>query len=145
MTAVDDPIPGDSLPLDDLRERLEDQPVRLAVLFGSHATGETHTHSDVDLAIELDGLRPGDDGYNDALFGVIATASETLDTDDVDVVDVHTLSPRFAHAVFETAVLVYGSRERLETLAETIPTAEPTVEEARKRVTDAADRLTSGT
>lgn len=27
------------------------QPIRLAVLFGSQATGQTHTHSDVDIAV----------------------------------------------------------------------------------------------
>ena len=37
--------------IDFLKEWCQKQPVRLCVLFGSQATGQTHAHSDVDLAI----------------------------------------------------------------------------------------------
>jgi predicted nucleotidyltransferase len=37
--------------IDLLKEWCQKQPVRLCVLFGSQATGQTHAHSDVDLAI----------------------------------------------------------------------------------------------
>jgi len=67
--------------------------VRLALLFGSRATGRAHGESAIDIAVELDGLEPGSPGFNEAFFTLSADLSATLETDDVDLVDVHMLSP----------------------------------------------------
>lgn len=105
-----------SLPVDEIRSTLEAHPVRLAILFGSRARGDPHARSDVDVAVELDGLQPGDEAFNDAFFGLGADLSETLQTDDVDVVDVHTLSPPLTRSVFQYGVLLFGSERRAEEL-----------------------------
>lgn len=112
---------GDHLSLDALRTALEQEPVRVAICYGSQATGRTHHRSDVDLAVELTDLQPGDDGYTDAFFGD-AAVTDALDTEDVGLVDVHTLSGSLARAVFETGVLVAGDTERVETLREQLDT-----------------------
>lgn len=115
---VDESNPEGEFPIERVRSTLEEHPVRLAILFGSHATGRTHRDSDVDIAVELDGLQPGDDGFNEAFFGLIAALTRALGTDDVDVVDVHTLGPDFAAAVFEHGTLILGDEDRLEELRE---------------------------
>lgn len=105
-----------SFPLEAIRSTLEAHPVRLAVLFGSHARGESHARSDIDLAVELDGIRPGQPGFNAAFFSLSADLSEALETDGIDLVDVHTLSPLLARVVLEDGVIVVGSERRAEQL-----------------------------
>lgn len=114
-----DDEPGERVgdgPVGRLRSTLEEHPVRLAVLFGSQATGRATSGSDIDIAVELDGLQPGDEGFNDAFFDIIAAVSRALETDDVDVVDVHTLGPSMADAVFDRGTLVVGEESRLDEL-----------------------------
>lgn len=107
-----------TLPMGRLRSVFEEQPIQLAVLFGSHATGRVHAGSDVDIAVEFDGIRPGDNEYNDTLFGLVAELSRILDTDDVDVVDIHTLGPDVASAVFENGTVLLGDEARFQELGE---------------------------
>jgi len=52
--------------------------VRLALLFGSRATGRAHGESAIDIAVELDGLEPGSPGFNEAFFTLSAGLSATL-------------------------------------------------------------------
>ena len=73
-----------SLDLDALQAVLREHPVRLAILFGSHATETTHATSDIDLAVEFDEHRPSEPSYNDVFLGVSADLSDALETDDVD-------------------------------------------------------------
>lgn len=101
-----------SLPLDTIRSVLQEHSVQIALLFGSYATDSTHPRSDIDIAVEFDALTPSDTGYNDALFGLSAALNETLDTDDVDLVDIHTLTPRVAESVFDHGILLVGDRSR---------------------------------
>lgn len=95
---------------------LEAAPVRTGILFGSWATDETHTRSDVDIAVELEELRPGDDGYNRVFFGLSADLSQALETDDVDLVDLHSCPPSVVERILEDGVLLLGDPEDAETL-----------------------------
>jgi predicted nucleotidyltransferase len=133
---------SDSLPVSTLRSVLRDHPVRLAVLFGSRAAGNTHPGSDIDLAVEFDSHRPGDSGYNDVFFGLSADLSDVLETDDIDLVDVHTLSPALARSVFEDGVLLVGTPERAATI-ERERTAERDTDtrSPRERFDDALERI----
>lgn len=99
------------LDLESLRAVLREHPVDLAILFGSHATGTARESSDVDVAVEFDALRPSDPGYNDVFLGLSADLSEALGTDDVDLVDLHTVSPSLAASIFEHGVLLVGDRD----------------------------------
>lgn len=103
---------------------IEDHPVALAILFGSQATGTSHPASDIDIAIELADLRPGDAGYNDVFLGVSAALAEAFGTDNVDVVDVHSLSPEMARSVLTSGHLVAGDPARLERLRRQLPSVE---------------------
>lgn len=131
---------ADRLPLDELQAVFTQEPVRLAVCFGSQASGQVHGHSDVDIAIELDGLQPGDEGYNEVYFRVYRKVTEGLDREDVDLIDFHTLSGSLARAVFDTGVLLFGEPERVETLRKRVDT-EPDSRSPRERLDRAIERM----
>lgn len=105
---------GDSLPIEELRDVLREYPVRLGILFGSHATGRARRTSDVDVAVEFESIDHDDPEYNEIFFGLSADLSETLATDDVDLLDVRALSPALAEAMFEDGVLLVGDPTHAE-------------------------------
>lgn len=97
---------------------LADRPVRLGLLFGSRARGETHESSDVDVAVVFDGLEPGDTEYTDVLFGLGADLSVALGTDDVDVVDLRRASSSLVRAVFDEGTVLVGDESDARELRE---------------------------
>lgn len=126
-----------------VREVLEDHPVSFAMVFGSAARGTASESSDLDVAIELADVRPGDAGYSDSFLRVYADVSDSL-PGEVDVVDVHTMTPEFASVAFDEGVVVVGSASRGAELERELTGAEPSVEDARKRVETAVRRLRDG-
>lgn len=129
------------LDLDTLRSVLREHPVGLAILFGSHATETTHTASDIDLTVEFADLRPSDPDYNDVFLGLSADISETLGTDDVDLVDLHTVSPTLAAAIFENGVLLVGEQEHATELRRQLAAADSEQPSPRERLDEALDRI----
>ena len=69
-----------------------------AYLFGSHARGAGHAHSDVDIAVFIDeeSAEPGLFGYQSELT---ATLMSTLGTNSVDVVILNDAPPLLYHRV----------------------------------------------
>lgn len=130
-----------AIPVDVIRETLEAHPVRLAVLFGSHARKDVHARSDIDIAVELDGLQPGQPGYNDTFFGLSADLSEALGTDDVDILDVHVLSRPLVRSVFRDGILLVGTERRAETLREQLESATEPDRSPRERLDEALRRI----
>lgn len=139
MQRVDETDLGERLSIAALRSALEEHPVRLAICFGSQVSGDRHERSDVDLAIEFDGIRPGDPQYNDVFFECYAAVSEALGTDAIDLVDVHSLSGSLARAVFERGVLLLGDQERVEVLRETL--TPPQDRSPRERLDETIERI----
>lgn len=95
-----------------LREVLGEHPVRLAVLFGSMVTGETHSRSDLDIAIEFE---ESVDDVSSAYMALLADLSSAVGRNDVDLSLVHDLKPRVGLAAFSQGTRLIGSRDRLET------------------------------
>ena len=124
-----------------LREVLQEHPVRLAILFGSHATGTAHSASDIDLAVELDSLRPADADYNEAFFGVSADLSAALETNDVDLVDLHSTTPALAASIFEHGVLLVGDQEHAAALREDLTATDDPSLSPRERFDAALARI----
>lgn len=110
-TALDD-----SLDLDTLRDVLRAHPVELAILFGSHAGGDTHSASDIDIAVEFTKRDRSDPRYNDVFLGLSADLSAELGTDDVDLVDLHAVSRSVAESIFAHGVLLVGEKEHAANL-----------------------------
>jgi predicted nucleotidyltransferase len=130
-----------SLDLGTLQTVLREHPVRLAICFGSYATGTTHETSDIDLAVEFVDQRPSDPSYNDAFLGLSADLSDALETDGVDLVDLHAVSPALATAIFETGVLLVGEQERAAELRRQLTAAESETQSPRERLDAALDRI----
>ncbi|WP_231189024.1 nucleotidyltransferase domain-containing protein [Haladaptatus sp. DYF46] len=116
MRTVETASIDNSLPINRLKSVLREHSVQLAILFGSHATGTLHSESDIDIAVELNITQRADPAYNEAFFGLSADLSATLGTDDVDLVDVHTLSPAIAENIFKEGVLLVGDQQHAEEL-----------------------------
>lgn len=129
--------------LQGVREVLEDHPVSFAMVFGSAARGTTTEGSDLDIAVELEAVRPGDAGYSDVYLRVYSDVSDALPA-EVDVIDVHTMTPEFASVAFEDGVVVVGSASRGAELERELAGNEPSVEDARKRVETAVRRCGTG-
>jgi predicted nucleotidyltransferase len=131
---------GKRLPVEDLQQLFAQQQVRLAICFGSYATGETHAKSDIDIAVELDRLEPGDKGYNDRFFEIYAAVSNLLGTDDVDLIDMHSVSGSLARAIFTNGTLIYGEPDRVEHLREQLVPSEDE-RPPRERLDAAIERM----
>jgi predicted nucleotidyltransferase len=140
MRAIETADVGESLPLDALQSVLGDHPIRLAVLFGSYATDRIHARSGVDIAVEFENLRPGDDSYNKGFLGLGADVSEALGTDDVDLLDVHALSASLARSVFEEGVLIIGEPERVQALRQRLVDDERDERSPRRELDESLQR-----
>ena len=116
---------GDRLPLEEMSAVFDEYPVRLAICFGSQVRGKTHGQSDIDIAVAFDGLEPGDDGYNDVLFGLMADLAITTDRDDIDLIDIHTVQDRLAAVIFDSGIVIYGDENRLVDLDTIIEGSSP--------------------
>ena len=95
-----------------IRAVLDQHPVRLAVLFGSRATGVADARSDVDIAVEFES--PVDDPGRQ-LLAVLADLSVALDRNDIDLSLVDDLDPRVGRAAFTDGIRLLGTPERAET------------------------------
>lgn len=141
MRTSEDAALEESLPLGTLREILREHPVRVAILFGSHATAETHSRSDLDIAVEFEAIRPTDPNYNEVFFGLSADLCETLGTDAVDLVDLRTVSTEVATSIFERGVLLVGDAERVDTLRNELTATESSKRSPRERFDEAVARI----
>ncbi|ELY37709.1 type VII toxin-antitoxin system MntA family adenylyltransferase antitoxin [Natronorubrum tibetense] len=111
MKRSEDATLDDAVPLETAQAVLREHDVRVGLLFGSHATGDAHARSDIDIAVVLDDVRPGDPDYNDVFLGLSADLSDTLGTDDIDLVDLRTAPPELVAAVFDRGVVLVGDSE----------------------------------
>ncbi|WP_254525992.1 type VII toxin-antitoxin system MntA family adenylyltransferase antitoxin [Natrinema caseinilyticum] len=130
-----------SLPLETLRAVLQEHSIQLAILFGSHASGETHSRSDIDIAVEFDTVRPSDPNYNEVFFGLSADLSEALGTDNVDLVDFQTTSPELAETIFDRGILLIGDPEHVADIRSQLTEIEEKTQSPRERFDAAVARI----
>lgn len=141
MRTARDAALDDSLPLETLRAVLREHPIRVAILFGSHVTGDAHARSDIDIAVEFDTVRPSDPEYNETFLGLSADLSEALGTDRVDLVDLRTVTPTLAATVFDQGVLLVGDRDRVRALRDELAATDSTDRSPRERFDDAIAKI----
>lgn len=135
--------PDDAV-LETCRRILREHGVSTALLFGSAADPERDEWRDLDIVVEFATDRPGDDGYSAAYLGLLTDLDDALGA-NVDVVDIHSASPSFVGVALENGRLLVGSEERRRELLDELGDEPPTIEDARRRVADAASRLRHGT
>lgn len=100
-----------------------------------------HTTSDIDFAVELDGLQPGDDGYNAVFFELYESISEVLESDSIDLLDVHSLSGSLARTVLTDGRLVDGELDRVESLRKELSDSDHEERSPRERLDTAIERM----
>ena len=120
---------------------LREHPVRLAILFGSYATETAHDTSDIDIAVEFDGHESADRGYNEVFLGLSADLSDELNTDTIDLVDLHTVSQPLATAIFENGILLIGNSDHAAERRRELTTDENDQQTPRERLETALDRI----
>jgi predicted nucleotidyltransferase len=126
-----------------LRSVLHSHPVRVAVLFGSSATGSTDGRSDVDIAIEFDGSV---ENTVATYMAILTDISIALDRNDIDLSLVRDLDPRVGHEAFDHGILLCGSEERARTLRDQFEAERPetpSTETLRDRFDDALANVDS--
>lgn len=102
------------LDVDALVEVLDGAPVTCGVLFGSHATGDEQSGSDVDLAVEFESSLSSVERTR-ARLQIIEEASVVLGLDAVDVVPLSAAPPALRREIYEDGVLLYGSLDETDT------------------------------
>lgn len=105
VEAADVTVPFD---LDTLVAVLREHPVRLAILFGSHTQDKAHATSDIDIAVVFETVHPEQPEYNDVFLGLSAELSRSLETDAVDLIDLHRAPTSVVDSVFEHGLLLVG-------------------------------------
>lgn len=99
-----------------VRRVVSGRPIRLAVLFGSHARGTQTAESDVDVAVAFDGsLSP--EARHRARLDLTVALMEALETDDVDVLDLETLPPAVGASALRTGIVLVGDPDLAAELA----------------------------
>lgn len=101
---------GRSIDVERLSDALDQHPVRVGVLFDSHATGSQYVDSDVDVAVEFE---PTTD-LEDALLSLLADLSSATGGADVDVALLSDVDPRVGVSACRNGVLLVGDREQFE-------------------------------
>jgi len=96
---------------------LEDEPITLAVLYGSHARGESTTHSDVDLAVAVSESLSALDRTRVRLR-LLKKLSRALGTDAVDVVRLAETSPSLRRDIQADGIVLYGSTDAWPPIAD---------------------------
>lgn len=141
MRTIEEAAIDSSLPLETVREVLQEHPVEIAILFGSHASGEIHSQSDIDIAVTFETVRPQDSEYNSVFFKLSADLSEALDTDDVDLVDLQRASPELVETIFDQGVLLVGDSEQAAAIRRKLPATTSSEQSPRERLDTAIAKI----
>lgn len=91
--------------------------IRLVILFGSQASGKTHSHSDTDIAVVADKALTIDDRSQ---FAALIAAQFGFAEDDIDLVDFSDAPPLLQFQITEHGKLLWGNPDdflRLRVLA----------------------------
>jgi predicted nucleotidyltransferase len=118
-----------------LISRLEESPVRLALLFGSYETGEATSASDVDIAVEYESDVTE---VTDVHLSLVADLMRILGRDDIDVVRLTAVDPRIAVEALDYGRMLVGTSDEVDRLcAQLEENREQREDTVRARISDA--------
>jgi predicted nucleotidyltransferase len=137
MTELDDNRETEEV----IRSVLTAHPVSVGYVFGSLARGETHQHSDIDVAVAFE----QDSGVSasERVLSLGADLALELGTDDVDVVDLRRTSPKVARSVLSHGVRLVGSAEAERELESELPRPDRDEQSPADRFDDALAAIES--
>jgi predicted nucleotidyltransferase len=130
-----------SFPVESVRSTLQEHPVTIAILFGSHAASTPTPQSDIDIAIAFEATRPNNPSYNDVFFGLSVDLSNVFETDDIDLVDLHSMSSSLVEAVFEHGILLVGTEEEATELYQQLTESSTRERSSRNRLDTALAQI----
>lgn len=134
---------GDSVDVEGMREALESRPVEFALLFGSHARGESEAASDIDIALRFP--ESMDDREQFRQRNRIDAALQEFAPGFVDVSDIDTLPLPVAYAAVTEGILIVGDEEVAEAYRTEIEAEYESTAERREQDREAfIDRLARG-
>lgn len=83
------------------------------IIFGSYATGTTHSKSDIDIAFYRD-------DYTFSAYELFMTSQELADTltIEVDLIDLKEASTVFAAQIFSTGKVIYSKNANIQNVRE---------------------------
>lgn len=121
---------------------LQDHPVQVGVLFGSHARGTATSESDVDVAVEFDDALSTEKRHQ-ARIDLIVDLMERLGVNDVDVTDLEGVRPAVGASALRTGVVLIGRQSRVDRLREDFEsrTTERTHNERMQQFDELLERL----
>jgi len=126
MRELDDTA-NPSVDTEQLRSVVVDEPITVAVLYGSHARGEADDSSDIDLAIGFaEQLDPTE--QTRVRLRLIERLSTELGTDAVDVVPLDQIQPSLKRTIAEEGIVIYGDPDAVPTATDTDSTREEAME-----------------
>jgi len=101
-----------SVDTDTIVSVLDDTPVTVAVLYGSHARGEPTVHSDIDLTVAFDESLSSLEQTR-ARLSLIEQLSSALGTDAIDVVPLSEAPVSLRREIQTDGIILYGSKDQL--------------------------------
>lgn len=126
-----------------IRDVVDGYPVRLAVLYGSHARGTATAASDVDVAVAFEAALSPEERLQRRVE-LTADLASALATDDVDVADLDSIKPAVGRSVLRDGIVLVDD-DCAETYEEqfktTVSADEETHEERMRRFDEVLRRL----
>lgn len=96
-----------TIPLEELEQYFRDQAeVALAYLYGSYARGTSNLHSDIDVAVLLEGS-PDEHQCFDARLEIIGDLMNILDSNQIDVAVLNQAPPALRYGVIRDGELLF--------------------------------------
>lgn len=102
-----------NLDIEAIVQILDEAPVTLAILYGSHARGDTTPNSDIDFAVEFEQSLSSTE-LTRARLGLIERLSIELETDEIDVVPLSRAHAELVEEILADGVLIYGASADLD-------------------------------
>jgi len=142
MTRARDSSAGE-VDIEGIRDALDSRPVEFALLFGSHARGESEASSDVDIALRFPDSVSDTERFRER--NRIDAALQEHAPGFVDLSDIDTLSVPVARAAFRDGVLLVGDERAVDAYRRRIEAQYESTADERQRNREAfIDRLASG-
>jgi predicted nucleotidyltransferase len=97
----------ESIDQDALRASLQEYPLSMAVLFGSHADETAHAHSDLDVAVRFeDSVSDGQSAQ--LLDELTAELTRVSGFEAIDLLDLDDAPPKLGYEVLSQGTLLFG-------------------------------------
>ena len=139
----DGEVTVEGVDIEGVREELRSRNLEFALLFGSHARGEAHNSSDVDITLQFHETMDDTERFHER--NRIDAELQAYASGFVDVSDIETLPTPVAHAALRDGIRLVGDQEAVESFRAKIEAEyESTAEQRKREREEFIDRLARG-